>query len=112
MKNNNNNIYYFCINELFVSFNPNLSSTPTLKMLSSWGNDINKTINDITSKMSIKEQFRDGGSIMYQKDNLRILKCNTIDGNKNVYFGTEELEYKNNYCKNWRSSLYESKTKT
>lgn len=98
MSNNRNNIYYSCINELFVSFNPNMSSTPTLKMLSLWGNDIDKTINDIINKMNIKEQYRDGGSIMYEKDNLRILKCNTNDGNKDIYIGYNNLEYKDGYC--------------
>ena len=36
---------------------------------------------------------------MYKKDNYRMLLCNILDENKDVYFGDETLEYEENYCK-------------
>ena len=42
--------------------------------------------------------YKDGGTKMYQGNNYRMLVCNTIDGNKDVYFGDLTLEYENDYC--------------
>ena len=46
--------------------------------------------------------YKDGGSIMYKdsdKANYKILQCNTIAGNKDIYIGDSRLEYKNKFCK-------------
>ncbi len=89
----NSNVYFVCIGEVEIVYHPNISHVETIKY------NPKSNIDYITHQMNIKEQFRDGGSIMYQKDNLRILKCNTVDGNKDIYIGYNNLEYKSNYCK-------------
>ena len=38
------------------------------------------------------EMYKDGGSKEYHYDNYTIIKCHTIDGNRDVYIGTKDLE--------------------
>ncbi len=35
--------------------------------------------------------YRDGGSMVYQYGSYTILKCHTLDGNRDVYIGTPEM---------------------
>ena len=82
-----------CIGEIEIIPHPNISHIETVK-------DNSKSYIDyITRQMTVKEQYRDGGSIMYERDDLRVLKCNTADGNKDIYIGYNNLEYKKDYCK-------------
>ncbi len=32
-----------------------------------------------------------GGSIIYQYGNYTIIKCNTLDGNRDVYIGSKDM---------------------
>ena len=38
------------------------------------------------------EMYKDGGSKEYHYDNYTIIKCHTIDGNRDVYIGTKDLK--------------------
>lgn len=88
----NSNVYFVCIGEIEKVYHPNMSYVETIKY------NPKSNIDYITHQMNIIEQYRDGGSIMYERDNLRILKCNTVDGNKDIYIGYNNLEYKDGYC--------------
>ena len=65
------------------------------------------TMDDIFKQLEIeasnnhisKESFWDGGTTLYKGSNYAILRCNTIDGNKDVYISDRDLEYETNYCK-------------
>lgn len=52
------------------------------------------TLNDTTSLI-----YKDGGSTLYKGANLSLLKCNTIEGNKDIYIGSEKMYYEKNFCK-------------
>jgi len=63
------------------------------------------TIDEITNNLTLYETYEDGGSTMY-KDNekeysngLAILKCNTIDGSKDIYIGHIAMKYEDEFCK-------------
>lgn len=45
------------------------------------------------------ELYRDGGSKLYMSDDFRILQCNTLDGNKDVYIGNDSMRYEEGFCK-------------
>ncbi len=45
-----------------------------------------------------KEILKDGEATMYRTENLSLIRCNTKEGNKDVYFGDEKLKYKENFC--------------
>ena len=38
------------------------------------------------------EMYKDGGSIEYHYENYTIIKCHTLDGNRDVYIGTKDLK--------------------
>ena len=46
--------------------------------------DLNK--NNITGDI-----YKDGGSMIYQYGNYTIIKCNTLNGNRDVYIGTKDM---------------------
>ena len=47
-----------------------------------------------------KKMLWDGGTTIYKLDDYMIIFCNTLDGNKDIYFGSLDLEDKlnGNYC--------------
>ncbi len=89
----NSNVYFVCIGEVEIVYHPNMSHVETINYNSK------SNIDYIIRQMNIKEQYRDGGSIMYEREGLRILKCNTVDGNKDIYIGYGNLEYNDRFCK-------------
>ena len=38
------------------------------------------------------EMYKDGGSMEYHYENYTIIKCHTLDGNRDVYIGTKDLK--------------------
>lgn len=54
-------------------------------------------ITDIIDDMSIYSSLSIGD--IYQKDNYRIIKCHTLDGNNDIYIGNNNLEYQESYCR-------------
>lgn len=57
-----------------------------------------KSIDDIISVLNLVSTLRDGGTKIYKNDDITLIKCNTTNGNKDVYIGDETLEYKQDYC--------------
>lgn len=49
---------------------------------------IQKANKDIPNAIS----YKDGGSIEYHYENYTIIKCHTLDGNRDVYIGTKDLK--------------------
>ncbi len=37
------------------------------------------------------DMYKDGGSMVYHYENYTIIKCHTVDGNRDVYIGTKEM---------------------
>ena len=37
------------------------------------------------------EMYKDGGSILYKYDNYAIIKCHTLEGNRDVYIGSKDM---------------------
>lgn len=58
-----------------------------------------KSIDDIVKNLNLYSIFKDGGTKIYKNDNLTIIKCNTIDGNKDIYIGNNNIDFKQEYCK-------------
>ena len=52
---------------------------------------LEKANKDLSEGKIIVANYKDGGSRLYKYDDYTILKCHTIDGNRNVYFGTPEM---------------------
>ncbi len=52
---------------------------------------IEKATKDLDEKKISGNMYRDGGSIMYQYENYTIIKCHTLDGNRDVYIGSKGM---------------------
>lgn len=52
---------------------------------------LEKANKDLSEGKITVANYKDGGSILYKYDDYTILKCHTIDGNRDVYFGTPEM---------------------
>lgn len=45
------------------------------------------------------EIYRDGGTKKYLTEDYTIIKCNTLDGNKDIYIGDKDMKYEEYFCK-------------
>lgn len=52
---------------------------------------IERANQDLNAKKIEGEVYDDGGSILYKYGTYTILKCHTIDGNRDVYIGIPEM---------------------
>lgn len=65
------------------------------------------TIEEIIEELKIYGQLNDGGTVIYKDagtkkyltDNYTIIKCHTIDGNRDIYIGDKDMEYEEEFCK-------------
>ena len=56
-------------------------------------NGILSKANQEASNCTIKsETYKDGGSTEWYYDTYTILKCHTVNGNRDVYIGTNEMK--------------------
>ena len=46
-----------------------------------------------------KVVYDEGGSILYTTSSYALLKCNTIEGNRDYYIGNVNMKYESNFCK-------------
>ena len=59
----------------------------------------NDSIDNLTKNMEVIDTYKDGGTKLYKNDSIALIKCNTIDGNKDIYIGDTNLEYQESFCK-------------
>ena len=52
---------------------------------------IQKANKDLDNNKITGDMYKDGGSMIYQYDTYTIIKCHTIEGNRDVYIGTKEM---------------------
>lgn len=62
--------------------------------------DIDIIFNNILYSLNKIGSLWDGGTSIYRnkKNDLTIIMCNTIDGNRDIYIGTGKMEKENSFC--------------
>lgn len=55
-------------------------------------------IDDIVKNMKVVDLYKDGGSKLYRNQEISILMCQTIDGNKDIYIGNKKMKYEKDFC--------------
>ena len=87
------------VSELFIVENKN--QTSLRKYIINSTESMDKSIESITNLLNKQSILKDGGTIIFKnKDkNITLIKCNTIDGNKDIYIGNYNLSFKSNMCK-------------
>lgn len=97
--NNEYNLYYYEIdNAIYKNNDKEVELKDALV-----NNDI--TIEDFVSKLKEDVVYYDGGTRVYKNndvfvEDLELVKCKTLDGNKDVYVGPSGMDYRHNFCMN------------
>jgi len=101
----NRKIYSYCLDNIKVIVdNQNIELKEYLE---------NNSIDDFIKMLEKEIVFYDGGTTLYKdggtkkitSNNISLLKCNTLDGNKDIYIGNKDMEYKSNFCKDDNSTF-------
>ena len=95
----NYNLYYYGLHDVYVTVDGN---TLPLKEALTYGkvtiDGIIAECNRLANIGEISEmQYKDGGSSLYDFGDFRIIKYHTLDGNRDVYIGTNNMDI---YAKN------------
>lgn len=99
LKINDYTVYTYCLDNIMVKNGKNKE-----ELRGYYLNNPN-IIENMINNFEVHDKYRDGGSIMYDSpeklvnQKIKILKCNTIDGNHDVYIGSSTMEYEDNFCK-------------
>ena len=104
---NDRKIYTYCLDEI------NIKTEGKSYKLSEYLSNHNKLIDEIIGSMTLisglndggTNIYRDGGSLGFTNNGLTIIKCKTLDGNRDIYIGPESLEFKENFCNNKSSTF-------
>ena len=91
---NNIKIYTYCSDDITIKIN---NKEMTLKEIVETDDE---AIEKIINTLKHEETFSDGGTKLYKGDNLTLIKCNTLDGNRDIYIGNENMKFKQNFCEN------------
>ena len=87
-------IYTYCLNDATITLN---NKEETLKTFIEENDD---AIDGISDTLKLYGTLNDGGTKVYKGENLTLIKCHTLDGNRDVYIGDQNMEFKENFCDN------------
>ena len=98
--NNPYTIYYYGINTATININN------TKYELNKAIKENKITLDEIFNEMKLYAELNDGGTEIYRNnnynllnDNYTIIKCHTIDGNRDIYIGDSTMKYIQSFCK-------------
>ena len=94
MEQEDRNIYTYCLDDVKIKFNDKE------KNLKDFIKTDEEAIDKIIGILEFKDVVYDGGSKIYKGENVTLIKCNTLDGNKDIYIGDQNMKFKENFCDN------------
>ena len=92
LSNDGRNIYTYCIENITIEMKDRKAE------LKSYIEDNSNAINEIIDTLKLEDTLNDGGTQIYKGD-ITLIKCNTLDGNKDIYIGNDNMKFKQNFCK-------------
>lgn len=92
-ENKDQKYYFNCLNRIDIKY-----SEEDIYELNYLLQDNKINLNDLYKKANNKEEYDDGGSVLYQYDDFSILKCNTLEGNNDIIFGNTNLSKTEEFC--------------
>lgn len=101
-----NGVYLYNISEVEVNDNNKIM---TLSEYIEEYNDLESFMANLSKHLDVRKTLHDGGTIIYEgkkntsyTDKITIIKCNTNDGNKDIYIGSGNMNtteaFKNGAC--------------
>ena len=88
------NIYTYCLRDTKIKVNGQEVD------LKNFIETDEKSIDKIIDTLEFEDVFLDGGTKIYRGENLTLVKCNKLDGNRDIYIGDQNMEFKENFCDN------------
>lgn len=79
-------IFTICMDEVYLKEN---NKKITLK---DYLKDNNNDIEEFINKLEHYTTLNDGGTKIYKNDDITLIKCNTLDGSKDIYIGSNNLD--------------------
>ena len=92
-ENKDQKYYFNCLNDIDIKY-----SEEDIYELNYLLQDNKIKLEDLYKKANSQDTYDDGGSTIYRYDNFSILKCNTIEGNKDIIFGDTNLTKTSEMC--------------
>lgn len=94
--NSDYNLYYYGLNQVNITIN---EKTITLEQALREGKItidgiISKANTDVNNQVIKSEMYKEGGTIEYYYPDYTIIKCHSLDGNRDVYIGIPEMRLK------------------
>lgn len=90
-------VYFVCLDG--INIKRENTKTMTLKYhFDNVNQSFDASVEQLINQMEMVAAYKDGGTVLYQKDNYRMLVCKKKGGPRDVYFGDITLEYENDYC--------------
>lgn len=84
------NLYYYGLHDVYVTVD---GDTLPLKEALSYGKvTLDGIIADCNRQQPAAVSYDDGGSIIYDFGDYKIIKYHTLDGNRDVYIGTKDMD--------------------
>ena len=93
LRKDTKNIYTYCFENTKININ---NKGIELKEYLEGETD---AIDNIIKTLKLEDTLLDGGTQIY-KGNITLIKCNTLDGNNDIYIGNKDMKFKQNFCKN------------
>lgn len=104
LSKDNRNIYTYCLKDTKINID---SNTYNLK---EYLENNNNAIDEIINTLEYSDSLYDGGTKIYKSDSMTLIKCNTLEGNKDIYIGNKDMKFKENFCKNNNSTFVKTYT--
>ena len=90
-------VYFVCLDEIYIS-RENTKQMTLEYHFDNVNQSFDASIEQLINQMEMVSAYKDGGTVLYQKDDYRMLVCKKEGGSRDVYFGDITLEYENDYC--------------
>ena len=92
IKQNDRNVYTYCFNDATVKINGKEEN------LKNFIETDDTAIDKIIATLNLEDTLFDGGTKVYKGDNLTLIKCHKLDGNRDIYIGDRDMNFKENFC--------------
>ena len=91
-------VYFVCLDEIYIKME-NAKQLTLEYHFDNINQSFDASVEQLMNQMEMIAAYKDGGTMLYQRDDYRMLVCKKEGGTRNVYFGDMTLEYEDDYCK-------------
>jgi len=92
IEQDNRKIYTYCLKDMTITLN---DKQEDLKMFIEENND---AIDQIIDTLKLEGAYSDGGTKVFKGEKITLVKCHTLDGNRDIYIGDQNMKFKENFC--------------